>query len=386
MATEMEKNYYQNLYVIADTDHDGKISGQEALVFLKKTKLPDQVLKQIWDLVDVNKQGYLLPKEFAIAMRLISQAQNNQPVSMSTLAQVNALPTFEGIPNPQNLSVTFDEVVKYDELFLQADANHDGFVDGMEAKNFFAKSNLQQEQLKEIWSLADTTRAGKLGKIQFRIAIHLVYHVLKGLSLPPSLSSSFLQQVEVSTPTNAPVFTGGLSAFVNVNGILQQNSNFGEIIWKITCSGASGTATFQAVISCNQNDCKWSHVFENKSKQVEKRTGTCLMNAKQRVEFFNQIKEWADAVDDTRSFSAPFAVPFQADAESYDKKSIMWPQGSWQEQIVLQLPCPSEMQPRHIVLKFDPDNKAPPKDITKLRTTLKTIKFHVDTFTKSTAE
>lgn len=58
-------------------DRDGKVSGKEGAPFLRKSELPDKTLEKIWEVSDSQVSGFLGPREFAIAMRLVAHAQNN---------------------------------------------------------------------------------------------------------------------------------------------------------------------------------------------------------------------------------------------------------------------------------------------------------------------
>jgi len=195
MDVQVEQKYYAQLYALADVDKDGKISGREGAAFLRKSGLNDKLLHEIWDLVDTNKQGFLLQRDFAIAMRLVSMAQQGQTPAVSQIINVTKLPQFQDVPLPSNFFNTLSEQekYKYDNLFLQADANKDGYVDGNEAKIYFTKANVPVDKLAAIWSLAQVDKDNRLNKGEFRIAMHLIYMVLKGEPLPESVPENFVQ-------------------------------------------------------------------------------------------------------------------------------------------------------------------------------------------------
>jgi len=193
--------YYAQLYSLADQDRDGKISGGEGAIFLRKSGLNDQQLHLIWDMADAKKQGYLLQRDFAIAMRLISMGQQGQSPSIAQIQNVTKLPQFVDIPLPNisppfPTSITEQEKYKYDNLFLQADLNRDGFVDGAEAKTYFTKANVPSEKLALIWNLSELDKDGKLSKVEFRIAMHMIYWILKGEQLPSSIPESLFQSAQ----------------------------------------------------------------------------------------------------------------------------------------------------------------------------------------------
>ncbi|GAB4853014.1 hypothetical protein Ancab_017203 [Ancistrocladus abbreviatus] len=65
----------------ADLDRDGRISGAEAVAFLKGSNLPQQVLAQIWTYADQNRQSYLGRAEFYNALKLVTVAQSNRALT-----------------------------------------------------------------------------------------------------------------------------------------------------------------------------------------------------------------------------------------------------------------------------------------------------------------
>jgi len=101
------------------------------------------------------------------------------------------------------------EIQKYDELFLQADTNRDGFVDGNEGRTYFLKAQIPTDVLAKIWALSDLKRAGKLTRGEFRIAMHLVYWVLQKKPLPNELPATFIQQCIATPSTVAQIPSSG---------------------------------------------------------------------------------------------------------------------------------------------------------------------------------
>lgn len=80
-----DKARFDQIYDTLDTSKRGFITGEEAVPFFSNSKLPEEVLAQIWDLADINSQGQLSRDEFAVAMYLIRQqrgmkdGRNNLP-------------------------------------------------------------------------------------------------------------------------------------------------------------------------------------------------------------------------------------------------------------------------------------------------------------------
>jgi len=89
---------------------------------------------------------------------------------------------------------------KYKDKFVQADANRDGVVDGMEANRFFVKSGLDRKVLGQIWNVVDTEKKGHLVREQFYAMFHMILKVLKGKlevpsTLPECLRTEVIQRI-----------------------------------------------------------------------------------------------------------------------------------------------------------------------------------------------
>jgi epidermal growth factor receptor substrate 15 len=88
-----EKRVYDQLLKEADPDGFGAVSGDIAVKFFERTKLPPDVLgqvstysdgavapqlmcTQIWQIADMDNRGFLGPAGFGVVLRLIGHAQN----------------------------------------------------------------------------------------------------------------------------------------------------------------------------------------------------------------------------------------------------------------------------------------------------------------------
>ncbi len=98
-----------------------------------------------------------------------------------------------------------EDIRKYDQLFFAADADKDGFVDGIccqnhltlqgaEAKAFFSRSSLPAHTLSAIWKLCERDGDGKLSKGEFRLAMNLIYWILGGNPTPSVLPQALVDQ------------------------------------------------------------------------------------------------------------------------------------------------------------------------------------------------
>ncbi|XP_024010161.1 EH domain-containing protein 2 isoform X1 [Eutrema salsugineum] len=76
---------YKEWFNIADSDGDGRVSGNDATKFFAMSKLSRQELKQVWAVSDSKRQGFLGLAEFITAMKLVSLAQEGHEVTPDLL-------------------------------------------------------------------------------------------------------------------------------------------------------------------------------------------------------------------------------------------------------------------------------------------------------------
>ena len=175
------------------------ITGEVAVKFFEKTRLPSTVLGEIWQIADTENRGLLTPPGFGIVLRLIGYAQAGRSVSANLALQPGGpLPKFDGIPGPSTPSspsgnfsgplrpqssggagpirvppLTPEKVSQYSSLFEESGA-HNGTLSGDTAKQIFERAQLPNEVLGRIWNLADTEQKGSLSLTEFIVAMHLL--------------------------------------------------------------------------------------------------------------------------------------------------------------------------------------------------------------------
>ncbi|KAL8792082.1 MAG: hypothetical protein Q9195_005337 [Heterodermia aff. obscurata] len=197
-----ERRYFGQLFSAADTDKIGVVTGEVAVKFFEKTRLPPNVLGEIWQIADTENRGLLTPPGFGMVLRLIGYAQAGRTVSYDLALQPGGpLPKFDGITGPSTPSspsgnfsgplrpqtsgggasagpirvppLTPDKVNQYSSLFEESGAQN-GNLSGDTAKQIFERAQLPNEILGRIWNLADTEQKGSLGLTEFIIAMHLL--------------------------------------------------------------------------------------------------------------------------------------------------------------------------------------------------------------------
>ncbi|KAL0712845.1 hypothetical protein Bca4012_019823 [Brassica carinata] len=95
---------YKEWFNIADSDGDGRVSGNDATKFFAMSKLSRQELKQVWAVADSKRQGFLGLTEFITAMKLVTLAQEGHEITSDLLkGSVDMmsveLPVLEGLEN-----------------------------------------------------------------------------------------------------------------------------------------------------------------------------------------------------------------------------------------------------------------------------------------------
>ncbi|XP_008805595.2 EH domain-containing protein 1-like [Phoenix dactylifera] len=92
---------YKEWFSAADSDGDGRITGNDAIKFFAMSKLSRAELKQVWALADSKRQGFLGLNEFIAAMQLVSLAQAGNEITQDALthSELDSLkpPVMEGL-------------------------------------------------------------------------------------------------------------------------------------------------------------------------------------------------------------------------------------------------------------------------------------------------
>ncbi|KAM3328054.1 EH domain-containing protein 1 [Capsicum galapagoense] len=97
-----DQKIYQNWFTFADSDGDGRITGNDATKLFSLSNLSRPELKQVWAIADSKRQGFLGFNEFVTAMQLISLAQEGCEINSDLLrrkANMEVLrpPSMEGL-------------------------------------------------------------------------------------------------------------------------------------------------------------------------------------------------------------------------------------------------------------------------------------------------
>lgn len=96
-CSKEHQKIYEEWFTYADSDGDGRITGNDAIKFFSMSNLPRPDLKQVWAMADSKRQGFLGFKEFIVAMQLVSLGQGGHAMTNEVL---NSEVDFENINPP----------------------------------------------------------------------------------------------------------------------------------------------------------------------------------------------------------------------------------------------------------------------------------------------
>ncbi|CEG84605.1 hypothetical protein RMATCC62417_18381 [Rhizopus microsporus] len=208
--TPTEVTTYKQLFKAAALTQPNMVTGLEAVQFFARSELPNTVLSEIWETADEHNLGYLTPDTFAVALKLIACAQNHIKPKSPLLSTPTPLPRIKGIqltPESDHALITPAERMKYQSIY-KAQRPTDFGIQAEAAKNLFLKSKLPNDQLAQIWNLADIRRCGYLNESEFIIAMHYIAKLMdKSMTelpavLPQSVYLSALGQQSVFSPSS----------------------------------------------------------------------------------------------------------------------------------------------------------------------------------------
>eukprot|EP00166_Cyanidium_caldarium_P000431 ctg_1163.g415 len=232
--TREEQTVYSEIYRQARDAATGFVAGDQAAAVLRRSNLYRDILRDIWNIADHTKRGYLDQDQFFVALRLVAICQRGGEASLESMRRfrgMQLLPKLEAPPPPSASSATrsaaasilstpsplptgassargkpqpppapvnwvptYEQIAKYDTMmrqFCSSGSNagrHDSgapaaragpqlVLSGEVARNALpkiAQQRLSQTVLREVWELSDQDRDGALDVQEFRCAAHLL--------------------------------------------------------------------------------------------------------------------------------------------------------------------------------------------------------------------
>ncbi|XP_030851486.1 epidermal growth factor receptor substrate 15-like 1 isoform X2 [Strongylocentrotus purpuratus] len=193
---------YESLFRQVDKSGTGKIGAVDAAAFLKKSGLRETILHKIWELSDPQGRGYLDKQAFTVALKLIALAQSGKEVALTGLTFPAPLPSLAGTPPVHGRSgspamgdipwaVSAEDKAKYDGIF-DGLSPMDNKLSGDKVKGVFMNSKLPVDVLSRIWDLSDIDKDGLLDRVEFSVAMYLVYRALEKDPVPAALPNKLI--------------------------------------------------------------------------------------------------------------------------------------------------------------------------------------------------
>lgn len=126
-------------------------------------------------------------------MDFASKMMPNQSSRQNLLAPVLGTHQQDAI----SWKISPEEKQRYREIFSAWETSNTGYLSGDVARQVFMQSQLLENDLMKIWSLADKENRGSLDVDEFAIAMHLVYRKLNNFDIPSVLPT------ELAPPSSA---------------------------------------------------------------------------------------------------------------------------------------------------------------------------------------
>lgn len=148
-----QKTIYQEWFHYADSDGDGRITGNDATKFFSLSKLSRQDLKPVWAIADSKRQGYLGFIEFIIAMQLVSLAQSGREITNDIL---NSDVDFQSLKPPSMEGL--DALLAKKKRSLKSndnEANGTPTVQSTPSANWFSSKPSRKASLSSVTSIID---------------------------------------------------------------------------------------------------------------------------------------------------------------------------------------------------------------------------------------
>lgn len=175
---------------------DGFVVPEAGKRQLERTGLGNEMLKNIWHLSDLDRDGRLTLREFVCAMHLAEMASKGHrlPVDVKPEQQATLARDVERVVYSMSRfgDLSYEESQRLARLF-ESSRDPQGFVPADPGKRLLERSGISKELLQSVWQLSDLDRDGRLSLREFVCAMHLVEHARQGQPLPMEVRSE--QQV-----------------------------------------------------------------------------------------------------------------------------------------------------------------------------------------------
>uniref|UniRef100_A0A2P2K2D6 EH domain-containing protein 1 n=1 Tax=Rhizophora mucronata TaxID=61149 RepID=A0A2P2K2D6_RHIMU len=152
-CSKEHQKIYQEWFNYADSDGDGRITGNDAIKFFAMSNLSRSDLKQVWAIADSKRQGYLGFKEFIAAVQLVSWAQAGNEITSDLL---NSKVDFQNLnpPKMEGLDVLLVKK-KRSSKSHDSDSNGTSIVESSPSAHWFSSKSSKKVSLSSVTSIID---------------------------------------------------------------------------------------------------------------------------------------------------------------------------------------------------------------------------------------
>ncbi|KAF4380176.1 hypothetical protein G4B88_005633 [Cannabis sativa] len=163
-CSKEHQRIYHEWFLYADSDGDGRITGNDALKFFALSNLSRQDLKQVWAVADSKRQGYLGFGEFVAAMQLVSLAQTGLEITHDLL---NSNVDFETLDPPvmEGLAELLSKK-RSPQKISELDLNGGSIVQHSPSSQWFSSKSSKKVSLSSVTSIVDGLKRLYLKKLK----------------------------------------------------------------------------------------------------------------------------------------------------------------------------------------------------------------------------
>ncbi|KAF3451792.1 hypothetical protein FNV43_RR07888 [Rhamnella rubrinervis] len=160
-CSKEHQKIYQEWFNFADSDGDGRVTGNDATKFFAMSKLSRPELKQVWAIADIKRQGFLGVPEFITAMQLLSLAQAGDELTPEILKT----PVDKDIEPP--LMDGLDSLIsKTKALSVNVHPEVNGNTQPQPSAQWFASKTVKKLPLNAVTSIIDGLKRLYLEKLK----------------------------------------------------------------------------------------------------------------------------------------------------------------------------------------------------------------------------
>jgi len=169
-----------------------RVEGKAAIEFFKRSNLDISTLKEIWLSAAKSNAMSLNQSEFFIAMRMISLAQNRQPLnnyssSNLPLPQMGSSPAMKPNTAPSMTKEDYDHCMT---MYKQLDPTGKGSLNDEQVTTMLKKTKLSPDILSQAWNMIERNANGMIERPFVIVLLHLLLRCRDGHPMPSNIPAN----------------------------------------------------------------------------------------------------------------------------------------------------------------------------------------------------